>query len=254
MSVDRSARAPLPSSSRRVRMTLRAMAIGAIGAVIALSSGPSPAQASPLAAPATDCADIEVIFARGTFEPAGVGAVGQAFVDALQARTGTRSIDVYGVNYPASLDFARAADGVVDASNRVRDIAAGCPATQIVLGGYSQGAAVTGYLTTDTVPLGYALPDGITDTLTAEVSEHIDAVALFGKPSAEFLNLIYRDAPPITIGTANQDKAIDLCAPADPICQSGGNDRAAHSAYIANGMTDQAADFTAQSLKASSPR
>ena len=32
------------------------------------------------------CPDVEVVFARGTFEPPGVGATGQAFVDALRAR------------------------------------------------------------------------------------------------------------------------------------------------------------------------
>ncbi|HEV7853315.1 MAG TPA: cutinase family protein, partial [Mycobacterium sp.] len=42
-------------------------------------------QATGLAAAAEDssCSDVEVVFARGTFEAPGVGATGQAFVDAL---------------------------------------------------------------------------------------------------------------------------------------------------------------------------
>ena len=32
----------------------------------------------------------------------------------------------------------------------------------MVLGGYSQGAAVIAYITTDTIPPGFALPAGIT--------------------------------------------------------------------------------------------
>jgi hypothetical protein len=46
------------------------------------------------------------------------GVTGRAFVDALTARLGDRPIDVYPVNYPASLDFVTAADGVVDAGKR----------------------------------------------------------------------------------------------------------------------------------------
>lgn len=105
-------------------------------------------------ASADSCADVQVVFARGTFEPPGVGGVGDAFVDALRARTGGKSVDVYAVNYPASLDFATAADGVADASNKVRATVAACPDTKIVLGGFSQGAAVAAYLTEDTVPQG----------------------------------------------------------------------------------------------------
>ena len=43
-------------------------------------------QATGLAAAAEDssCSDVEVVFARGTFEAPGVGATGQAFVDALK--------------------------------------------------------------------------------------------------------------------------------------------------------------------------
>ena len=35
-------------------------------------------------ASADPCPDVEVVFARGTFEPPGVGDTGQAFVDALR--------------------------------------------------------------------------------------------------------------------------------------------------------------------------
>src|SRR5262245_39992462 len=96
------------------------------------------------AASAEACPDVEVVFARGTFEPPGVGGIGQAFVDQLKAQPqlAGKSVDVYAVNYPASINFPTAADGVIDASNRVRDIAGRCADTKIVLGGYSQGAAV----------------------------------------------------------------------------------------------------------------
>lgn len=76
----------------------------------------------------------------------------QAFIDALTSRVGVKTVEVYPVDYPSSLDFARAAAGVADTSNKILNVAATCPHTKIVLGGYSQGAAVAVYTTTDTVP------------------------------------------------------------------------------------------------------
>jgi cutinase len=199
-------------------------------------------------ASAAPCADVQVIFARGTFEPVGIGATGESFVDSLRSQVGATTVDVYPVNYPASLDFATAADGVIDASNEVRDTAANCPHTRMVLGGYSQGAAVIGYITADAIPDGFTLPDGITGPMAPSLATHVAAVALFGKPSTGFLNIIDRDAPPITIGHLYTAKAIDLCIPEDPVCAPAGNNTGVHGLYAVNGMTDQAATFTARHL------
>lgn len=222
--------------SRWLATLATAVAAGAGAVVFA-----APAQAAP-------CPDVEVVFARGTFEPVGVGATGQAFVDALRAKTPGRAVDVYAVNYPASLDFATAADGVIDASNRVRATAANCPDTDIVLGGYSQGAAVAAYITEDAIPDGYTPPPGMTGPMEESIAEHVAAVALFGKPSSGFLQMIYTGAPPITVGPQYVDKTLDLCIPADPVCAPGGGDNAAHGAYMVNGMVDQAAQFATDRL------
>ena len=66
-------------------------------AVVAILTSSS---AAPPSANAADdsCPAIEVAFARGTFEAPGVGATGQAFVDALNARLPGKTVDVYGVN------------------------------------------------------------------------------------------------------------------------------------------------------------
>jgi cutinase len=190
------------------------------------------------------CADVEFIFARGTNEPPGLGATGQAFADSLTSRLPGTTVDVYPVNYPATLNFSQAADGVSDAANKVLNTVGTCPASKIVLGGYSQGAAIAAYITADSIPPGYALPDGISGPMPPNVAQHVATVALFGKPSNGFLNLIDHNAPPIDIGPLYANKVIDLCAQADPVCSSGqGFSRAAHSAYKSNGMTDQAADF-----------
>ncbi|CDO09898.1 cutinase family protein [Mycolicibacterium cosmeticum] len=209
-------------------------------------------QATAAAAPA--CPDVQVVFARGTFEAPGVGATGQAFVDALTARLPGESVSPYAVNYPASLDFAEAAQGVADAANTIESTAAGCPNTKIVLGGYSQGAAVAAYTTADSVPAGFVLPAGLSGPMPASVAPHVAAVVLFGTPSPLFLGLADRQAPPIEIGGRYQAKTLELCAPGDPVCSPGISlDRAAHSAYKDNGMADQAADFVVRQLGAPAP-
>jgi cutinase len=244
-----------PLVVRMGTLTVRAAlsTIFAALAVAAILAG-SLAAPTPSANAADDsCASVEVVFARGTNEAPGVGATGQAFVDALNARLPGKTVDVYAVNYPASLDFGQTADGIVDASNKIQAIAASCPTTKIVLGGYSQGAALAGYTTTDTVPAGFALPTGITGPMPAAIAPHVAAVVLFGTPDTWFLNLFAHNAPPIAIGQAYAAKTLQLCATGDPICFPGGLDRSAHSSYKDNGMADQAADFAARQLIAPAP-
>ncbi|OFB36187.1 cutinase [Mycolicibacterium sp. (ex Dasyatis americana)] len=236
--------ASITRAAQSVLFTVLGLAALAFGSV----AGPI---ASANAADA--CADVEVVFARGTNEAPGVGATGQAFVDALTADLPGKTVDVYGVNYPASLNFGQAADGVADASNRIQSIAANCPATKIVLGGYSQGAAVAGYTTSSSVPAGFVLPAGISGPMPASISSHVAAVALFGTPDEWILGLADRSAPPIAIGQPYLAKTIQLCAPGDPICFPGGLNRAAHSSYKDNGMAIQAADFAARQLGGAAP-
>jgi cutinase len=224
------------------RTVLLAAGAGAVAAT-ALTATPATAQAAP-----ASCPDVEVLFARGTFETPGLGKVGDPFVDAVQSRLPGATVNSYAVDYPATLDFGRTVDGVADVSAHVRDVVTACPATRIVLGGYSQGAAVMGYTTMDATPTGYTLPQGITGPMPIEYADRIAAVALFGTPSAQFTNLVYRDAPELTIGSRFAGKTMQLCAAHDPVCEQIGLNRAAHSAYLSNGMIDQAADFVVRRL------
>ena len=217
-------------------------AVVLIAALVGLPGGLARAGADP------GCPDVDVVFARGTFEAPGVGATGQAFVDALNARLGGKNVAVDPVNYPASLDFGRAVDGVADASNKVETTAANCPNTKIVLGGYSQGAAVAAYTTADSIPDGVSLPDGAIGPMPAAIASNVAAVVLFAPPSDGFLHLVDRSAPPINIGPLYVPKTVQLCNDGDPVCSPGGRDRAAHSSYKDNGMADQAADFTRKAL------
>ncbi|OBB65943.1 MULTISPECIES: cutinase family protein [unclassified Mycobacterium] len=195
---------------------------------------------APVAA-AGPCPDVEVVFARGTNEPPGVGRIGQSFVDSMRPRVGGRSLGVYPVDYPATTDFPRAVDGISDAGAHVEHMAASCPRTRMVLGGYSQGAAVIGFVTESAVPDGVHLVQAL-QPMPAEVSNHVAAIALFGKPSSQFMNII--NEPPVTIGPPYAAKTIELCVPGDPICSDAGNP-VAHRQYVEAGMVDQAADFAA---------
>ncbi|MET0451179.1 MAG: cutinase family protein [Mycobacterium sp.] len=203
---------------------------------------------------AEPCPDIEVVFARGTGEPPGVGGVGQAFVDALRGQVGNRSVGVYAVDYLASSDFANqitfantVVDGIRNEGEHVASMAANCPDTRMVLGGYSQGAVVTGFVTADAIPPGagaLAPPQ----PLPPEVANHVAAVALFGTPSPQFLQTY--GAPPIVIGPLYAPKTTELCAQGDTICDGtpGGGPTFAHALYPVNGMVGEAAAFAAGRL------
>ena len=128
------------------------------------------------------------------------------------------------------------------------DEAARCPKTKIVIGGYSQGAAVSAYITSDTVPANFPLPEGLTGPLPPDVARHVAAIVLFGKPSTGFLNFLVHDAPPIDIGHLYAPKTIELWRTEDPVCSPTGNQQGAHGSYATNGMTDQAADFTVHAI------
>jgi cutinase-like protein len=199
-------------------------------------------------ASAEPCPDVEVIFARGTTEPPGIGRVGQNFVDTLRSHVGSKSLGVYPVNYPASTDFPTAVDGITDAGTHVEHTAVTCPKTKMVLGGYSQGAAVVGFVTESAVPDGVHLVQAL-QPMPSEVSNHVAAVALFGKPSTQFMSSI--NQPPVTIGPLYAPKTIELCVPGDPVCSGAGNP-AAHRQYVEAGMVDQGADFAASRLSVGS--
>jgi cutinase-like protein len=207
----------------------------------------TPLGAVPTAS-AQPCPDVEVVFARGTAEAPGLGPTGEAFVDSLRSRVGTKSLDVYPVDYPATTEFPRAMDGIRDASARVESMAANCPDTNIVLGGFSQGAAVAGFVTANVIPDG--APEGVPNPMPPDVAKHVAAVALFGKPNDRFMRAI--NQPQVDVGPLYADKAVELCVPDDFVCSSG-RDFNAHTQYVETGMVDRAATFTAARLATTPP-
>jgi cutinase len=183
-------------------------------------------------ASAGPCPDVEVVSARGTDEPPGVGSFGQAFIDSLRSKIPRRSVGIYAVNYPATDDFARSESaGAGDARAHVQSTVANCPDTKIVLTGYSQGAAVI---------------DMVTVELPPEVAGDVAAVAVFGNPESTFARTLGGVQIP-EISPVYRPKTIDLCVPDDPVCSEGSN-WTAHHLYGQSGMTDQAATFVAGKL------
>ncbi|MBU9763769.1 cutinase family protein [Mycobacterium sp. TNTM28] len=183
----------------------------------------------PVAA-AADCPDIEVVFARGTNDSPGIGRIGNAFVSALRNKVGGRSVGAYAVNYPASYDFLAAAGGANDASGHIQWMVDNCPNTRMVLGGYSQGAAVIDVIAAVPFPaVGFTAP------LPPNVPDHVAAVAVFGNPTAKV-------GLPLTASPVWGSRAIDLCNPGDPVCGDG-DSVAAHRNY--EGPANDAANFVA---------
>jgi cutinase len=216
-------------SARRRLMCLSAViAIGfpvTVGAAARASALPS-------------CPGTAVVFARGTDEPPGIGCVGEAFVDSLRAQLSDEQVAVYAVDYPASHEFVKAVDGATDARARIEAAAASCPDTAIVLGGYSQGAAVIDLITgPEDDSFGFGRP------LSDSAASHVAAVTVFGNPLTRF------GRPLTTWSRVYGAMAIDLCNGADPVC-SDGSDVSAHSHYVEAGLPDQAAEYVEGRLRA----
>jgi cutinase len=186
------------------------------------------------------CPDVEVVFARGRQEPPGAGAIGNAFVSALRSKV-NKNIGLYAVRYPADNQVDVGAN---DMSGHIQSMVNNCPDTRLVLGGYSLGAAVT-----DVVMAAPGPMFGFTNPLPPSADPHIAAVALFGNGS--------QWVGPITnFNPAYNDRTIDLCHGADPVCNPADPKtweanwpQHLASAYIQAGMVNQAADFVAGKLQ-----
>ncbi len=209
----------------------------AAGVVIATAVLPAP----PAGAEIEPCPDVEVIFARGTGEPEGLGRVGEALVANLTPQLGGKSVETYAVNYPASFDFLTTADGANDAAARIVAVLSRCQDAQIVLGGYSQGAAIVDMLA-NVPPLGNTVGEiGSAPPLASPFADKVVAAAVFGNPAARF-------GTPLSAVGSFAGRAIDLCNPGDPICSPTGDVVADHKVYEFPPYSEQAAGFTAERL------
>ncbi|KXH65711.1 cutinase [Colletotrichum salicis] len=169
------------------------------------------------------CADITVIFARGTTEPGNVGLVtGPPFFDALNQQRGTKTVSLQGVEYPAT--FAgfnkNGTEGVPSMTNFINEAATKCPSTKIVMSGYSQGALVV---------------RSTANSLPAATMAKINSVLTFGDPGN----------PDAITGAEGKTKII--CHDNDAVC-SGGFITVDHLTYAED--ADAAAQFVLQMANA----
>ncbi|CBG74857.1 MULTISPECIES: cutinase family protein [Streptomyces] len=206
-------------------------------AAIPLVGGAGLAAVATPTATAAACTDIDVVSARGTFEPGTLGfIVGDPVYAALQKKVAGKSLSSYKVNYPADLSPTSAAQGNADLVNHVRSQAASCPNQRFVLVGYSQGANVVDN-SIGISSAGAVVGSPIVATLPAALEPRVSAVLLFGNP--------IRAIGKSVTGTY-QSRTIDFCAAGDPVCENGGGDVGAHLGYRAN--ADAAAAFAATKI------
>ncbi|MFT3716499.1 MAG: cutinase family protein [Gordonia sp. (in: high G+C Gram-positive bacteria)] len=232
----------------RSAFALAAVAVGSLSATTV---------AAPHADAAAGCANVTVVFARGTQETAPpVGVTGLAFGQELRSRLPGKNVRISAVNYPASGDFndrpafvRNLVRGIKDTQAQVRGIAARCPKTRIVVGGYSQGAVVATYAVADSIaiPAKYMKYSAqAPKPMPADVARHVSAVVLFAPASSHWIRQV--GAPPMHVGAAYRGKTRSYCAPGDNVCDGSpvGAPQAVHLTYPVNGATAQAADFAAR--------
>ncbi|QWB21311.1 MULTISPECIES: cutinase family protein [Streptomyces] len=212
----------------RIRLCLAALSLAGGAGLATLSAPPASAAA---------CSDVELVSARGTFEPGTLGfIVGDPVLSALQKKAAGKNLTSYKVNYPADLSPTSAAQGNLDLVNHVKSQAAACPNQKFVLVGYSQGANVVDN-SIGISSAGAVVGSPIVATLPAAVEPKVAAVLLFGNP--------IRALGKSVTGTY-QSRTLDLCAQGDPVCENGGGDVGAHLSYRDD--ADAAATFAAARL------
>ncbi|MFG1921359.1 cutinase family protein [Cryptosporangium sp. NPDC048952] len=189
------------------------------------------------ASPATAaCSDVQVVFARGSTEAPGLGILGRPLVSAIQQQLPGLTVDSYAVDYAANISQTSAGPGATDMTNHIKEVAAACPNTEFVIGGYSQGASVTD------IAIGIRTTLGRGETIPENLAPRIKAVTVFGNP----LRLSRQ-----TINSASQlygQKALDTCATGDPVCGNGSN-AIAHLRYAFDGSVTRSAQFAANLVK-----
>lgn len=230
------------SAKRRSHKLVAGLAAVAMAAGGFIASVAAPSSGQLAVASAEPCAPVEFIFARGRNEQPGVGRVGNALVGALNARL-PQPVGVYAVNYRANTEIAQGAN---DISNRIQHMAGACPATRLIVGGYSLGAA-SAALALSATQNGF----GFNRPLPPGVDSHIAAVVLVGNFSKQM--------PGHQIAAQYVGRTIDICNAEDPVC-SGGlpndlNDLQRvwgdhlQDGYIGSGLIEQAADFAAARVR-----
>lgn len=205
-------------------------AVVRLAVVVTVLAGAGLAATTPHAA-AAPCTDVEVAFARGSFEPGSAGIlVGRSFISNLKTKIPGKSVSDYGVEYPASTDLSGPSKGIRNLIDHLKTQSAACPNQKFVLGGYSQGALIIDS------SLGIKTLGEANITIPAGIAPKIAAAVVFGDPS----RLVGKK---ITDALFYLGRVKEWCQSGDPVCGNGFN-IAAHLSY-SFGPTNEAAVFAA---------
>jgi len=220
----------MPVGSSRPRFAVAVLTASLVtGLTVAVSS----------VAEAATCSDVDVVFARGTGESAGLGVAGTPFVQSVTSNLSGYSVSSYAVDYDANSSQSSAGPGSTNLTNHVTSVAAACPGTRFVLGGYSQGATVVDKSLGITT--GYAGGTTIPTTLSSRVA----AVVVFGNPLNKSGRSIAGSAP--TYASASRE----FCNSGDIVCDPRGSSWVPHLAYPRDGSVTTGATFAANRVKES---
>jgi cutinase len=175
------------------------------------------------------CRDVIFFFARGTNEPGNIGdSPGPQTVDQLKAALGASTVAGQGIDYPASLlgnlyPGGVPASSAEDAAELITNAANACPSSQLVVSGYSQGAA---------------LVHRSIERVSAAVSARIAAAVTYGDTQRQQDNGVIPNLTP--------SKSLIICHDGDLVCEGTLIITDAHFGY--ENDAPQAVDFIVSRL------
>nr|Q9Y7G8.1 RecName: Full=Cutinase pbc1; AltName: Full=Cutin hydrolase; Flags: Precursor [Pyrenopeziza brassicae]CAB40372.1 cutinase [Pyrenopeziza brassicae] len=203
-----------------MKVTALGNTLTGFGQALATTLGVDTTSSSP------NCAEMMVVFARGTSEPGNVGLFsGPTFFDALEVMMGAGAVSVQGVEYGASIEgFLQGGDpaGSAAMAGIVEGTVQNCPNAKIVMSGYSQGGQ---------------LVHNAAAMLPAATMAKISSLVIFGDPN---------DGKPIA--NADPSKVMVVCHPGHNICDGRDLVLVEHLTYSRDAV--EAATFAAARAKA----
>lgn len=228
---------------RRLLMTIATTAaVAATGLAVATP-------ASAVEAPDNACPQLEIIGARGTGQPPGLGIILTPLARQITQQV-PQTVRTIPLDYPATFNYASSVrQGVAEVRRVMTATAAQCADTRFILLGYSQGADVMG----DALAGGAGWDGG--SALPADLASRVSAVLLFGDPTftaGEPFNVTDGRASGIFPRGTGQlsafaDRIQSYCNVNDRFCQRG-TSLAAHLDYRA--VLGQATQFAVERVAA----
>jgi cutinase len=231
------------SRPRFRRRLARLAAALAVAAGVVSTGGPL----TDVADAQTGCSDIEIVTARGTWEPQNAAFLLPQVANRIRSGLAGRNVSVYDTVYPAQPSFNTSApQGVRDLVNHVNQEAQQCPNQRFVLLGYSQGGLV---VTDALLPPSARAYNNTTPTLSSAATSRIAAVGTYGSmrftagesfnagnPEPNRQSMLPRQRGALN---AYADRIIEYCYQGDWVCQNTGS-FITHLMYIFDGTAQQA--------------